>query len=72
MWLFKEIWFHRKKHYISVLTTSIAFFLVLTVSVLSKGLISEITDRIASLGTDNVMIEVLFDTGDESNLKKLD
>ena len=65
MWLIRELWFHRKNHYLSILSTSVAFFLVLTVSVLSDGLINEITGRFGSLGTDVTKIEVLYSTDSE-------
>ncbi|MBR0230030.1 MAG: ABC transporter permease [Erysipelotrichaceae bacterium] len=59
MWLAREVWFHRRNHYLSILSTSVALFLVLTVSVLSDSLITEITDRFNSLGTDVTMIDIM-------------
>ena len=59
MWLFKEMWYHRKNHYISIIAISVAMFLVMTVSVISDGFIMEITEEINGLGTDVTVIETL-------------
>ena len=59
MWLVRELWFHRTNHYLSILSTSVALFLAVTVSVLSDSLITEIKGRFISLGTDVTMIEIM-------------
>ncbi len=58
MWLVKEIWFHRKQHYLNILANSVAIFLVLIVNVLSNTIVSNVSKQISSLGLDVTMLQV--------------
>ena len=64
MWLVRELLFHRKQHYLNVVATAMAVFLVLIVSVLSDSLTQGINEEIGSLGLDVTMLQVYGEVND--------
>lgn len=69
MWLLKEIYCHRREHYLNILATSVAVFLLLTVSIMCDSADAAITSRISDLGLDVTMLQVT-DAVDESWIKE--
>ena len=59
MWFLKEFWYHRKLHGINMLSMTVAFFLVATVSILSEALTLSVEEEFSSLGLDVSSIQVL-------------
>ena len=61
MWLLKEICYHRRQHYLSIMATSMAIFLILTVSILSDTAVYYMTSRIGDMGLGVTMLQIIDD-----------
>lgn len=59
MWLVKELWFHRKQHYLNIIANSVALFLVLIVNILSNTVLKSVDEQLASFGVDVNMIQII-------------
>ena len=61
MWLLKEIFYHRKRHYLSVMATSMSIFLLLTVNILSDTAVYYLVSRMNGMGLNVTMLEIMND-----------
>ncbi len=59
MWLLKEIFYHRKRHYLSIMAASMSIFLLLTVNILSDTAVYYITSRMNDMGLNVTMLEII-------------
>ena len=58
MWLRKEIWHHRKMHRLTVIATAMAVFLLMSVNILSDGLLKMIKTKTGDMGLDVSLLQV--------------
>ena len=57
MWLLKEIYCHRREHYLNILAASVAVFLLLTVSIMCDSADAVINSRVRDMGLDVTMLQ---------------
>ena len=63
MWLRKEIWHHRKMHRLTVIATAMAVFLLMSVNILSDGLLKMIKAKTGDMGLDVSLLQVRDEIG---------